>query len=114
MAAALLRRVLPSPSPSPTLPAASVRLLLSAFITSQQNAATTTVDLSSDENRRHLLNRLVYRSKQWGFLEPDLGGAARLLNGRGQNPRPPASARPLPSTADDFWLLTIMLQGSLL
>ncbi|CAO2205087.1 unnamed protein product [Urochloa humidicola] len=78
MAAALLRRalhlrrVLPSPSPSPALPAASARRLLSAFTTSQQNAAATTVDLSSDESRRRLLNRLVYRSKQRGFLELDL------------------------------------------
>ncbi|CAL4966130.1 unnamed protein product [Urochloa decumbens] len=78
MAAALLRRALhlrrflPSPSPSPALPAVSARRLLSAFTTSQQNAATTTVDLSSDESRRRLLNRLVYRSKQRGFLELDL------------------------------------------
>ncbi|CAL4984317.1 unnamed protein product [Urochloa decumbens] len=70
--ALLLRRVLPSTSPSPTLPAASARRFLSAFTTSQQNAATTTVDLSSDESRRRLLNRLVYRSKQRGFLELDL------------------------------------------
>ncbi|RLM69757.1 succinate dehydrogenase assembly factor 2, mitochondrial [Panicum miliaceum] len=71
--ALLLRRVLPSPSPSPTptLPAASAGRLLSAFTASQQNAATT-VDLSSDESRRRLLNRLVYRSKQRGFLELDL------------------------------------------
>ncbi|CAO2038740.1 unnamed protein product, partial [Urochloa humidicola] len=101
MAAALLRRalhlrrVLPSPSPSPSLPSASARRLLSAFSTSQQNAATTTVDLSSDESRRRrLINRLVYRSKQRGFLELDLGGAARPLHGRVQHPRPPASARP--------------------
>ncbi|CAO2149106.1 unnamed protein product [Urochloa humidicola] len=74
--ALLLRRVLSSPSvslsPLPTLPAPSVRRLLSTFTTSQQNAATTTVDLSSDESRRRLHNRLVYRSKQRGFLELDL------------------------------------------
>ncbi|PUZ45059.1 hypothetical protein GQ55_8G189600 [Panicum hallii var. hallii] len=69
--ALLLRRVLPSPSPTPTLPGASAGRLLSAFTASQQNA-TTTVDLSSDESRRRLLNRLVYRSKQRGFLELDL------------------------------------------
>ncbi|ONM26690.1 Succinate dehydrogenase assembly factor 2 mitochondrial [Zea mays] len=38
----------------------------------RRNAATTTIDLSSDESRRRLLNRLVYRSKQRGFLELDL------------------------------------------
>ncbi|CAN6372220.1 unnamed protein product [Urochloa humidicola] len=69
-----LRRILPSPSlsASPTVPTASAHRLLSAFTTSQQNAATTTIDLSSDESRRRLLNRLMYRSKQRGFLELDL------------------------------------------
>ncbi|OEL23548.1 Succinate dehydrogenase assembly factor 2, mitochondrial [Dichanthelium oligosanthes] len=82
MAAALLRRALHLRRvlPSPAIPAAtsSSRRHLSGFATtptpttSQRNAATTTVDLSSDESRRRLLNRLVYRSKQRGFLELDL------------------------------------------
>ncbi|CAL5033331.1 unnamed protein product [Urochloa decumbens] len=113
MAAALLRRVLPSPYPSPTLPAAPARRLLSAFTTSQQSAATTTtVDLSSDKSRRRLFNRLVYRSKQRGFLELDLGGAARPLHGRGQNPRPPASTRPCFTTDGNFHRSSLRKLGS--
>lgn len=81
MAAALLRRALHLRRvlPSRALPAvASAPRLLPAFSTTptpttfQQSAAATTIDLSSDESRRRLLNRLVYRSKQRGFLELDL------------------------------------------
>ncbi|PWZ28669.1 hypothetical protein Zm00014a_043001 [Zea mays] len=82
MAAALLRRALHLRRvlPSPAVTAAASQRLIPAFsttptptpTTSQQNAATTTIDLSSDESRRRLLNRLVYRSKQRGFLELDL------------------------------------------
>uniref|UniRef100_A0A0D9XSK6 Succinate dehydrogenase assembly factor 2, mitochondrial n=1 Tax=Leersia perrieri TaxID=77586 RepID=A0A0D9XSK6_9ORYZ len=88
MAAALLlrralhlRRVLPSPSrASALLPAASssspTHRILSGFTTAattqQNSASTTTIDLSSVESRRRLINRLVYRSKQRGFLELDL------------------------------------------
>ncbi|KAL6654738.1 hypothetical protein ACP70R_008203 [Stipagrostis hirtigluma subsp. patula] len=79
MAAALLRRalhlrrVLPSPLPAAAASSsAPAHRLLSTFTTSSQQSATTPVDLSSDESRRRLVNRLVYRSKQRGFLELDL------------------------------------------
>ncbi|GJN04729.1 hypothetical protein PR202_ga22299 [Eleusine coracana subsp. coracana] len=71
-----LRRVLPSPPPPHVpAPAASAHRLLSSFsptTTASQQNATTPIDLSSDESRRRLVNRLVYRSKQRGFLELDL------------------------------------------
>ncbi|TVU24604.1 hypothetical protein EJB05_27052 [Eragrostis curvula] len=79
MAAALLRRALQLrrvlPSPTSPLPAASTHRLLSSFTpttTASQQSAATPIDLSSDESRRRLINRLVYRSKQRGFLELDL------------------------------------------
>uniref|UniRef100_A0ACD5WJB0 Uncharacterized protein n=1 Tax=Avena sativa TaxID=4498 RepID=A0ACD5WJB0_AVESA len=66
-----LRRVLPSPSSSALLPAASNRLI-STINSTQQNTTAIPIDLSSDESRRRLVNSLVYRSKQRGFLELDL------------------------------------------
>ncbi|VAI23429.1 unnamed protein product [Triticum turgidum subsp. durum] len=67
-----LRRALPSPASLRTLlPAASSRLL-SATASTQQNTAGTAIDLSNDESRRRLVNSLMYRSKQRGFLELDL------------------------------------------
>lgn len=67
-----LRRALPSPSPLPLLPAASTRLLSTTANPTQQNTTAIPIDLSSDESRRRLVNSLVYRSKQRGFLELDL------------------------------------------
>ncbi|KAM0877906.1 hypothetical protein ACQ4PT_035199 [Festuca glaucescens] len=62
-----LRRTLPTPSSRALLPAASNRLL-----STQQNTTAIPIDLSSDESRRRLVNSLMYRSKQRGFLELDL------------------------------------------
>ncbi|XP_018628162.1 succinate dehydrogenase assembly factor 2, mitochondrial-like isoform X2 [Nicotiana tomentosiformis] len=44
----------------------------SCFFTSNENFQPIDFDLSSEESKRRLFNRLRYRSKQRGFLELDL------------------------------------------
>ncbi|CAN1180766.1 Succinate dehydrogenase assembly factor 2, mitochondrial, partial [Linum perenne] len=36
------------------------------------DSASVTIDLSNEESKRRLFNRLLYRSRQRGFLELDL------------------------------------------
>ncbi|KAG9160016.1 hypothetical protein Leryth_005760 [Lithospermum erythrorhizon] len=50
------------------------RPLVSSFsrFYSNENASSINIDLSNEESKRQLFNRLIYRSKQRGFLELDL------------------------------------------
>nr|XP_016443851.1 PREDICTED: succinate dehydrogenase assembly factor 2, mitochondrial-like isoform X1 [Nicotiana tabacum] len=44
----------------------------SRFITSNEASSPNNIDLSNEESKRRLFNRLIYRSKQRGYLELDL------------------------------------------
>ncbi|XP_019251955.1 PREDICTED: succinate dehydrogenase assembly factor 2, mitochondrial-like [Nicotiana attenuata] len=44
----------------------------SRFFTSNENCGPIDIDVSNEESKRRLFNRLRYRSKQRGFLELDL------------------------------------------
>ncbi len=46
--------------------------LFSRFYTSNDSTSSPDIDLSNEESKRRLVNRLVYRSKQRGYLELDL------------------------------------------
>ncbi|XP_037480571.1 uncharacterized protein LOC119357885 [Triticum dicoccoides] len=64
-----LRRAIPSPASSRAILSAASSRLLSVTASTEQNTADTAIDLSNEESRRRLVNSMMYRSKQRGFLE---------------------------------------------
>ncbi|KAM3268875.1 succinate dehydrogenase assembly factor 2, mitochondrial [Capsicum chacoense] len=44
----------------------------SRFLSSNEASSLNNIDLSDEESKRRLFNRLIYRSKQRGYLELDL------------------------------------------
>ncbi|KAL0354914.1 UNVERIFIED_CONTAM: Succinate dehydrogenase assembly factor 2, mitochondrial [Sesamum radiatum] len=60
---------------SPTSPQSLHRPILGSFTRSysaNESAQSLDIDLSNEESKRRLFNRLLYRSKQRGYLELDL------------------------------------------
>ncbi|KAL2242784.1 succinate dehydrogenase assembly factor 2, mitochondrial [Sesamum indicum] len=59
----------------PTSPQSLHRPILGSFArsyTANESAQSLDIDLSNEESKRRLFNRLLYRSKQRGYLELDL------------------------------------------
>nr|AKM76888.1 ankyrin repeat family protein [Francoa sonchifolia] len=67
---AILHRSTSSASPIPNL--SPQYGWVSRFSTTNTTAQTIAVDLSNEESKRRLVNSILYRSKQRGFLELDL------------------------------------------
>ncbi|KAK4395441.1 Succinate dehydrogenase assembly factor 2, mitochondrial [Sesamum angolense] len=68
-------RIISSNRISPTSPQSLHRPILGSFARSysaNESAQSLDIDLSSEESKRRLFNRLLYRSKQRGYLELDL------------------------------------------
>ncbi|KAL0441748.1 UNVERIFIED_CONTAM: Succinate dehydrogenase assembly factor 2, mitochondrial [Sesamum radiatum] len=68
-------RIISSNRISPTSPQSLHRPILGSFARSysaNESAPSLDIDLSSEESKRRLFNRLLYRSKQRGYLELDL------------------------------------------
>ncbi|KAL0415465.1 UNVERIFIED_CONTAM: Succinate dehydrogenase assembly factor 2, mitochondrial [Sesamum latifolium] len=68
-------RIISSNRISPTSPQSLHRPILGSFARfycANESAQPLDIDLSNEESKRRLFNRLLYRSKQRGYLELDL------------------------------------------
>ncbi|XP_042496646.1 succinate dehydrogenase assembly factor 2, mitochondrial-like [Macadamia integrifolia] len=75
MALLCLRQTLNStvaPNCRASIPISSLRSHLGSVSRFSSNTQSFDIDLSNEENKRRIFNRLVYRSRQRGFLELDL------------------------------------------